>query len=403
MSSPPVTPTHRPASSHRRHPSSLDMSHNTPSRRQSLNRRSSGYSPLTPQLSQEFEHSSPHHNFDGGGDGGLGNLADELGDVWDEDEEGMEGEYMDDGDVPHDGDDADDVGVAATRDGGADSRPSSPAANGARDSGVAMEASPDTKTTLSPSAAKQAGRRHQRQRSLYDGSDYGGDSDLEENGGISVGLERQMAAVEGLVRRGLEENGSAADQVVQRVVERLKDLGSQTGIESGATRLKTAHDALATHLTHQSRTLTSLTASFTGPRAIYPSPDTIETLLPLITSTLELLPHSSPDPIYSLSQLTASTRELLQHLSNVSDSLHMSRQAHNDAARRLRVAKEQVADWKRDVELREQGIRFLEKGDWDRRLREREARGECGEVVDGFEEVCGVWRKRLCEGLGVAA
>lgn len=81
----------------------------------------------------------------------------------------------------------------------------------------------------------------------------------------------------------------------------------------------------------------------------------------------------------------------------------MSRQAHNDASRRLRVAKEQVADWKRDSEMREQGVRFLEKGDWDRRLREREARGECGEVVDGFEEVCGLWRKRLCEGLGVAA
>lgn len=218
------------------------MSHTTSSRRQSLNRRSSGYSPLTPRLSQEFEHSP--HNFDGGGDGGLGNLADELGDVWDEDEEGMEGEeeeeeeeeYMDEGDVPRDGGEGNGIGLAVEHDGAADPRPSSPTANGARDSGVAMESSPDAKATLSPSAAKQGGRRHQRQRSLYDGSDYGGDSDLEENWGVSVGLERQMAAVEGLVRRGLEENGSAADQVVQRVVERLRDLGSQTGIESGATR-----------------------------------------------------------------------------------------------------------------------------------------------------------------------
>lgn len=81
----------------------------------------------------------------------------------------------------------------------------------------------------------------------------------------------------------------------------------------------------------------------------------------------------------------------------------MSRQAHNDAARRLRVAKEQVADWKKDSDLREEGVRYIEKGDWDRRLQEQEAKTACSGVVDGFEEVCGLWRKRLCEGLGVAA
>lgn len=81
----------------------------------------------------------------------------------------------------------------------------------------------------------------------------------------------------------------------------------------------------------------------------------------------------------------------------------MSRQAQNDASRRLKVAKDQLADWKRETELREAGDRFIEKGDWDRRLREREAKRACGAVVDGFEEVCGMWRKRLCEGLGVAS
>jgi hypothetical protein len=81
----------------------------------------------------------------------------------------------------------------------------------------------------------------------------------------------------------------------------------------------------------------------------------------------------------------------------------MSRQAHNDASRRLRVAKEQVADWKKDAELREEGVRYLEKGDWERRLGEREAGAACRGVVEGFEEVCGKWRERLCEGLGVAS
>ncbi|KAF2751977.1 hypothetical protein M011DRAFT_463466 [Sporormia fimetaria CBS 119925] len=388
--SPPRTPTR---SSHRRHPSSLDMGHT----RQSLRRRSSGYSPITPRSSREFDHGSPSPAL--AGDSGLGNLADELGDVWDDDDEAIDGEY-DEGDMTQE--DIDGMGVSVEHYGSV-GLVSSPIMNGVRDSGVSMESdTPQSKLMLSPGMAKQGGRRHQRQRSLYDGSDYGGEEDLER-GDIPAGLERQMAAIEGLVRRGLEENGSSSDEVVKRVLEQLRDLGSQTSIETGATRLKTAHDALATHLAHQSRTLTSLTASFTGPRAIYLDPESIETLLPLITSTLELLPHPSEDAVYTLAQLAGSTRELLYHLSNVSDSLHMSRQVQNDATRRLRVAKEQVSDWKKDAELREQGMAYIEKGEWDRRLEEREAKRACSAVVDGFEEVCEGWRKRLCEGLGVAS
>jgi hypothetical protein len=168
-------------------------------------------------------------------------------------------------------------------------------------------------------------------------------------------------------------------------------------------RLKTAHDALTTHLTHQSRILTSLTASFSGPRAIIPDPDEIEDLLPLIETTLELLPHANTEPLIQLSHLTLSTRELLQHLSNVSDTLHMSRQATANATRRLRTSKEQVHEWKLENERMEEGHAFIERGDWDRRLREREAKRACSDVMDGFEEACGLWRKRLCEGLGVAS
>lgn len=81
----------------------------------------------------------------------------------------------------------------------------------------------------------------------------------------------------------------------------------------------------------------------------------------------------------------------------------MSRQANGNAARRLKSAKEQLAEWKKEADLKEQGVRWIEKGDWERRLKEREAKRACGSVVDGFEEVCGMWRKRLCEGLGVAS
>lgn len=81
----------------------------------------------------------------------------------------------------------------------------------------------------------------------------------------------------------------------------------------------------------------------------------------------------------------------------------MSRQKTLEANRRLRSSKDQLAEWKKDVELRELGMQFIDNGDWDRRLREREARSACGDVVSGFEETCGMWRKKLCEGLGVAS
>jgi hypothetical protein len=208
---------------------------------------------VTPRSSQDFEHSSPGHHLDGAPavDNGLGNLADELGDVWDEDEEGMEGEYLDDESMDMQHDDPGGIGVALDHDGSIRHNDEA-VGNAVRDSGVAMSSpSSASKGTLSPAAAIARvgnGRRHQRQRSLYDGSDYGDSSDLEENEGIPAGLERQLAAVESLVRRGLEQNGSAADEVVQRTVERLRDLGSQTSIETGATRYVDTHGYLSIYL-----------------------------------------------------------------------------------------------------------------------------------------------------------
>jgi hypothetical protein len=45
-----------------------------------------------------------------------------------------------------------------------------------------------------------------------------------------------MAEIESLVRRGIENNGSENDLVIQRTVESLKDLGGQSGIENSAMR-----------------------------------------------------------------------------------------------------------------------------------------------------------------------
>jgi hypothetical protein len=163
------------------------------------------------QTFEEFPRDAIHES----GASGLGNLADELGESWDE-EDGVEEE---------------DIGDAGVEEQEATvGEHVSP--EGTRDSGVALESGASRNISLSPNTA----RKHKRNHSIYDGSDYGDDSDLETNQGITLGLEKQMAAIESLARRGMEVNGSASDEVVSRVTERLKDLGSQSGIESGATR-----------------------------------------------------------------------------------------------------------------------------------------------------------------------
>ena len=54
--------------------------------------------------------------------------------------------------------------------------------------------------------------------------------------GIPPALATRMDMVESLARRGIENNGSDRDGVVKRVIDSLKDLGVQSGVEGGATR-----------------------------------------------------------------------------------------------------------------------------------------------------------------------
>lgn len=206
------------------------------SRRESFNRPSSrsGYSPVTPRSSHGFDHGSPAQHFGGVRDngGGLGNLADELGEWGSEDEE-MDSEFGEELEHPHQ--ELPDIGTALEHDGSTGAH-GVVNLNGVRDSGVALHSSPSaqSRATLSPNAANKT-KKHTKQRSLYDGSDYGDDSDLDSEG-LTPALESRIAAIESLARRGMEANGSAADEVVKRVTEHLRDLGSQIAIENGATR-----------------------------------------------------------------------------------------------------------------------------------------------------------------------
>lgn len=93
--------------------------------------------------------------------------------------------------------------------------------------------------------------------------------------------------------------------------------------------------------------------------------------------------------------LISQTSDITHSLRGLSDTLYESRQLTATASRRLRSARELVAELRREEESREEGSRWIEVGEWDRRLRDREASQECRDVVSGFEAVCGEWREKL--------
>ncbi|KAG0646688.1 hypothetical protein D0Z07_6274 [Hyphodiscus hymeniophilus] len=376
-------PTSPRTPKHSRHPSNIDLSFATPlsygnessPRRHS---KTSINSPATPQRNSLNRSDSIGIDvFSSGGpaaaSNGLGNLADELADAWgdgegDEEDEEPDMNFQDGGD---------EGGV--TRDSGVDVT-SSP---------VQAESKPKN---LTPPAAVTRG--HRRQNSEYDGSEYAEDSDLESPG-IPPGLQSRMDMVESLARRGTENNGTDRDGVVNRVIEGLKDLSGQSSVEGGATRLITAHTALSSHLLHQTRLLQSLAYPLFSPLSIPPDEEFIDDLMPLLVTLGESMPRPTTAAFISLTQLHSLTADLVQTINYLGDTLHMSRQTTTTATRRLKSARELVAEMRKEDDAREEGERWLKRGNWSERLGKRECADVCGDVVGGFEAVCNDWRARL--------
>ncbi|OJK01036.1 hypothetical protein ASPACDRAFT_117753 [Aspergillus aculeatus ATCC 16872] len=345
------------------------------------------------------------------GGGGLGNLADELADAWEE-EEGGYGGYAS----------GQDTGVPDHAQYATHSEDE--AAYNHRTRTPSSGYSPERNSTLQPPRPRTRNgtqRQHRRYESQYDGSDYGNDSDFEESD-MPPSLETQMAEIESLARRGIENNGSENDYVIQRAVEALRDLGAQSGIENNAMRLITAHSSITSHLTHQTRALQTLIHPLLFSPFPLLSEDAIDALIPLIDEELlPNLPYPFPDqprhssrpttpsqssalnPLVSLQSLISQTSDITLSLRGLSDTLYESRQLTATASRRLRSARELVAELRREEEGREEGTRWIERGDWDRRLRDREAGRVCGDVVSGFEAVCGEWREKLFGAAGATA
>lgn len=166
--------------------------------------------------------------------------------------------------------------------------------------------------------------------------------------------------------------------------------------ESNAfSRLITAHTALSTHLLHQTRLLQSLAYPLFSPLVMPPDEEFIDDLMPLLLTLNESMPRPTTAAFTSLTQLHSLTADLVQTLNYLSDTLHMSRQTTTTATRRLRSARELVAEMRKEEDAREEGERWLKRGNWSERLGARECAGVCGDVVGGFEEVCNDWRARL--------
>ncbi|KAL5599014.1 hypothetical protein BROUX41_003668 [Berkeleyomyces rouxiae] len=368
---------------HSRHAS---ISQGSPFNSPSQYRNSSLHDPATPNRSS-FAHQESFDLSDigsggMGGSSGLGNLADELADAFDD--SGDE-EYYDDDDTPQVDIEIQDSGME---------QPADP--HGRHGSGSASPTSLDSKQKNSMLNVVSPNRKgHRRTGSEYDGSEFGSETDLETPGTMSIGLVSKMDAVESLARRGTENTGGPADGVFARVTESLKDLGSQAGVEGGATRLITAHSALTTHLSHQTRQLHNLTFPLLSPLAPPSDPQTIEDMIPLLVSLSESMPRPSTQALGAISALHAMSNDLVQTLNYLTDTLHMSRQTTTTATRRLKSTKELVAEMKHEDELREEGERWLARGNWSQRLQNRECASVCGDVVGGFEKVCDDWRARL--------
>lgn len=168
-------------------------------------------------------------------------------------------------------------------------------------------------------------------------------------------------------------------------------------------------------MTHQTRALQTLIHPLLFSPFPLLSPEIIDSLVPLIDDgLLQNLPlpvaheqqHTRPpssaptqdallNPLLSIQALITQTSDLTLTLRTLSDTLHESRQLTSTASRRLRSARELVAEIRREDEDREEGATWIEKGDWDRKLKDREAGRVCHEVVGGFEAVCGEWRRKL--------
>lgn len=162
---------------------------------------------------------------------GLGSLADELAEAYsDEEEEEEDGE-------PEEWLSGDRVGnIADSSNGCKEGKETRFNHAEVLHNGISTSSIPATTSDPTSTPTLLTSSKHRRKQSRYNRLTDSGNPDFEGAEGIPLSLETRMAAIEGLAREGTATDNSEIDVVIKRVAESLKDLGSQSGVESGTAR-----------------------------------------------------------------------------------------------------------------------------------------------------------------------
>lgn len=347
--------------------------------REQLRRRNSSFSsnhdrsPVTPRsrhrssITSNFSQNSPARG-SGDGGGGMGNLADELDLLSDDEdyEEGLTEDALESADKHDTHDDT---------------------IEGARDSGIDVSYS-----------SKRNSPKHIRNFSKpfaqsEEPPDENEEDELEER--LSPELEDCISAV----HRMAQYSDATADPLIPRVVTLMQDLGNQSALESGAQRLNTSTNSMSTHLGKETKALQTLNASLYSP-FIFSAPldlESVEESLPLIEALLASLPRPDTSPLLGLQKLGRETEATVQALAGLTDTLQMGKQTTNAASRHLRTTQTMVADLRRERERSEAAREELSKSPWEDRIKEGWCKSECNDVVSGFNDMCNALRESLAQ------
>ncbi|KAK5172085.1 uncharacterized protein LTR77_003722 [Saxophila tyrrhenica] len=372
-SSPPITPI-------KQHMSPLETSPSN-TYRSPISRRTSSFSsnhdrsPVSARSSRHrFSNGSQYSNDfspdgGGGGGGGMGNLADELELL--DDDEGEDGEITEV---------ADEEGGASTVD-------------GARDSGIDVS----YESKRSPSSTGHTRNFSKPFSSPQKPPDSPRPQEREEK------LPPELEDLMNSVARMASYAGTSEDPLIPRVVGLLQDLGNQSSLETGVQRMNTSTNSITSYVTVQSKTLQQIATSLYSPLALYGiqlDPVILDELAPLIDALLQDLPLPDPAPLQGLQKLLRETDNTVSTLSQLTDTLQMGKHVTNDASRRLRDSQRMVAELRRERERADAAREELGRGGWNERVQGRWGEKQCGEILGGFERRCEELRRGLVEAGG---
>lgn len=305
----------------------------------------------------------------GGIGGGMGNLADELDQLSDDEEyeEGTTEDALDSADKQHNTQDE--------------------TVEGARDSGIDVSYSSKKN---SPTHIKNFSKPFAQNEKPPDETE---EDELEER--LSPELEDCINAV----HRMAQYSDASADPLIARVLPLMHDLGNQSALESGAQRLNTSTNSMSTHLGKETKTLQTLGASLYSP-FIFSAPldlESVEESLPLIETLLASLPRPDTAALIGLQKLSRDTEATVQALAGLTDTLQMGKQTTNAASRHLRTTQTMVADLRREREHAETAREELSRSPWEQRIRDGFCKNECQDVVSGFDDLCNSLRESLAQ------